>query len=436
MFRRDTAVRALLLLVSVCAACGKSSSTPTGSSPLPPVADTSTLPQLTCASPTFGQTGPTYYVAINEPGADNERCDGTSPVNQGNGRCPFKDFSSARTFALLRNVAGVRVEVRTGVYTFVSEGLSILGAGNGESGRVVLTAYQNESVVFDGRNALRELIRVGGSFTAVEKLTFRNAAAYNMQVGGGNDHLVQCNRFLANAASDSLKGVDGAVRTIVRGNDFSQWDSQAIDLTNVSSWTIVGNDIHDPRDSTGNAIGAKFGARGVLITGNRFRNSRGLSFGGTSTAHADDFEAYDLIAERNTFENITGQIVKFYSCSNCIFRDNDAKAIGGGFVLGGDQMDGPSGCPGGCRPTLGASILRNRLTDLRGTPSYTFWGLFRKEAEALSAAGNLYCTPADQNPRFRVDNQDLFNLADWTRAIGTDTTSIVARSDQGICNTW
>src|SRR6185436_12531724 len=98
-----------------------------------------------------------------------------------------------RTFALLRNVAGVRVEVRTGVYTFVSEGLSITGAGNGESGRVVLTAYQNEAVVFDGRNALRELIRVGGRFTAVEKLTFRNAAAYNMQVGGGSDHLVQCN---------------------------------------------------------------------------------------------------------------------------------------------------------------------------------------------------------------------------------------------------
>jgi len=44
--------------------------------------------------------------------------------------------------------------------------------------------------------------------------------------------------------------------------------------------------------------------------------------------------------------------------------------------------------------------------------------------------------PADQSPRFRIDDQDLLNLSDWTRAIGTDTTSTVARSDQGICNAW
>jgi hypothetical protein len=373
---------------------------------------------------------------MNEPGADNERCDGLAPVNQGNGRCPFKDFSSGRTFGLLRNVAGVRVEVRTGVYTFVDEGLSVTGTGNSEANRVVLTAYQNDAVVFDGRNVLRELIRVGGRFTAVERVTLRNAGGYNLQIGGGSDHLVQCNRFLANAASDSLKGVDGATRAIVRGNDFSGWDSQAIDMTAIRDWTIIGNDFHDPKDSTGNAIGAKFGSRGAVITGNHFRNTRGLSFGGTGTAHADDFEAYDLVAERNTFENITGQLVKFYSCSNCIFRDNDAKAIGGGFVLGGEQLDGPSGCAGGCRPTVGATIQRNRLTDLRGNPSYTFWGLFRKEAEGLSAAGNLYCLPSDQNPRFRIDNQDFFSLADWTRMIGTDATSTVARSDQGLCNAW
>jgi len=423
-------------VLAVCTACKRSPSGPTDAVVLPPVTDTSTLPQLACAAPTVGQTGPTYYIAINEPGADNDRCDGLAPVNQGNGRCPFKDFSSGRTFGLLRNVSGVRLEVRTGVYTFVNEGLSVIGTGTSESSRVVLTASQHDAVVFDGRNELRELIRVGGRFTAVERVTLRNAGGYNMQVGAGSDHLVQCNRFLANFASDSLKGTDGAARTIVRGNDFSAWDSQAIDLTSVRDWTIIGNEIHDPKSSSANAIGAKLGSRGVLITGNRFRNTRGLSFGGTAIAHADDFEAYDMVAERNTFENITGQLVKFYSCSNCIFRDNDGKAIGGGFVLGGDQLDGPSGCTGGCKPTVGATIQRNRLTDLRGNPSYTFWGLFRKEAEGLTAAGNLYCLPADQNPRFRIDNQDFFSLADWTRLIGTDTTSTVARSDQGLCNTW
>jgi hypothetical protein len=437
MSRRDrpTLAAALVVTLAVCAGCKRSPSGPTEVA-LPPVSDTSTFPQLVCASPTSGQTGPTYYVAISEPGANNESCDGLSPSNRGSGHCPFKDFASSKTFALLRNVSGVRVEVRAGVYTFVDEGLTVNGTGNSESSRVVLTAYQNEGVVFDGRNTLREVIRVGGRFTAVERVTIRNSGGYNMQVGGGSDHLVQCNRFLANAASDSLKGTDGATQTIVRGNDFSEWDSQAIDLAPVRDWTIIGNEFHDPKSASANAVGAKFGTRGVLITGNRFRNTRGLTFGGTSTSHGDDFEAYDLVAEHNIFENITGQVVKFYSCSNCIFRDNDAKTVGGGFVLGGDQMEGPSGCAGGCRPTQGATILRNRLTDLRGNPSNTFWGLFRKEAVGLSAAGNLYCTPADQNPRFRVDNQDLFSLADWTLAIGTDATSTVARSDQGICNAW
>jgi hypothetical protein len=424
-----------IVLAAALLSAGCNRSSPVEPTEPPPVTDSTVPPQLICATPTSGQNGPTYYVAMNEPGADNARCDGMSPVDRGGGRCPFKDFTSSRTFSLLRNVSGVRVEVRTGVYTFVDEGLSINGTGSSDAQRVVLTAYQNEGVVFDGRNQLREVIRLSGRFTALEKVSIRNAAAYNVQVGGGSDHVLQCNRFLANASSDSLKGVDTASRVIVRDNDFSEWDSQAIDMTNVRDWTIVNNEFHDPRSATGNAIGAKFGSRGVLISGNRFRNTRGLAFGGTSTPHADDFEAYDLVAERNTFDNVGGAIVRFYSCANCSFRDNDAKAVGGGFVLFGEQTDGPSGCPGGCRPTLGASVFRNRLTDLRGNPSNTFWGLFRREAEGITAGDNLYCVPQDQDPRFRFEGQDL-SFIDWTRAVGTDSTSTVARSTDGICNAW
>src|SRR5215218_2832737 len=58
----------------------------------------------------------TYYVAIGEPGADNEACDGLAPTDEGGGRCPFKDFDSPVTLALLDGVAGVRVEVREGTY--------------------------------------------------------------------------------------------------------------------------------------------------------------------------------------------------------------------------------------------------------------------------------------------------------------------------------
>ena len=425
-------VSAIVTAFAAGAACHHSPAAPSGS---PPVSDTSTLPQLPCAAPTSGQSGPTYYVAINEAGADDAKCDGSSPVDRGNGHCPFKDFASARTFALLRNVAGVRVEVRTGVYTFPDEGLSLEGTGTSESGRIVLTAYQNDEVVFDGRGVLREVIRMGGRFTALERVTVRNSAAYNVQIGGGSDHLVQCTRFGANVASDSLKGVDGASRTTVRGNDFTQWDSQAIDMTAVRDWTIVNNEIHDPKNATGNAVGMKFGSRGVVLNGNHFRNTRGIAFGGVSSAHSDDYEAYDLVADRNTFENVPGPMVRYYSCSNCTFRNNDGKSVGGGFVLFGEQTDGPSGCAGGCRPTQGATISGNRLTDLIGTPANTFWGLYRHEAAGLSASGNLYCVPGDQTAKFRLDDQDL-NFADWTSALGTDATSRTARTTDGVCNAW
>ena len=156
---------------------------------------------------------------------------------------------------------------------------------------------------------------VSGRFTAIERITVRNAAANNIQIGGGSDHLIQCNRILANMASDSLKGVDGAGATQVRHNDFTQWDSQAIDLTNVHDWTIEDNDFHEPKSSSGNAIGAKFGTRAVRIVGNRFPNTRGLSFGGTGTPHPDDYERDQFVAESNTFNNVGGAVIKFFPAS-------------------------------------------------------------------------------------------------------------------------
>ncbi len=399
------------------------------------VQDPTTLPQLPCPTPTSGQSGPTYYVAVNEPGADDERCDGLSPVNAGNGHCPFKDFLSHRTFELLSDVAGVRVEVRAGVYTFSGEGLTVRGTGTSEAGRVVLTAYQNEAVVFDGRNSLRELIRVSGQFTALERVTVRNAAAYNVQIGGGHDHLVQCNRFLANVSSDSLKAVEDAGATLVRFNDFSQWDSQAIDMAYAHDWTIADNDFHDPESASGNAIGGKFGTRDVLITRNHFRNTRGLSFGGGSSPHPQDFEAYNLVAEHNTFENVAGPIVKFYSCSSCAFRDNDASNVGGGIVLGGDRLEGPSGCAGGCRPTAGASVERNRLRDLHGSPPDIFWFVYSSETSGLVAGGNVYCTAAGENAQFTVDDR-MLSFFDWTRAMGADSSSTAGTVGQGVCTGW
>src|SRR5262249_49367047 len=61
-------------------------------------------------SPIAGSSG-TYYVAAGESGADNERCDGRSPTFVAAGRCPFRDFSSSRTQALLTTVRAVRLEL-------------------------------------------------------------------------------------------------------------------------------------------------------------------------------------------------------------------------------------------------------------------------------------------------------------------------------------
>jgi hypothetical protein len=430
--RRSSTLACAIVVGIVAAGCQKSPSAPTD---LPTVTDTSAPPQLACATPTSGQSGQTYYVAINEPGADNERCDGLSPVNTGGGHCPFKDFLSHRTFVLLTDVAGVRVEVRAGVYTFAGEGFTIRGTGTSEAGRVVLAAYQNEAVAFDGRNTLRELIRISGQYTALERVTVRNAAAYNVQVGGGREHLIQCNRFMANVSSDSLKAVESAGSALVRYNDFSEWDSQAIDMAAAQDWTISDNEFHDPKSVSGNAIGGKFGTRNILITRNRFRNTRGLSFGGGSSAHPHDFEAFGLVAERNVFENVSGPVVKFYSCSGCAFRDNDGRVVGGGFVLGGEQLEGPSGCAGGCKPTQNATIERNRLADLRGNPANTFWFVYQRETSGLTAGGNLYCTPQGQDGQFNIDTRTM-TFPDWVRSIGTDVSSNLGVLDQGACAGW
>lgn len=371
----------------------------------------------------------TYYVATNTPGANNESCDGLAPVDRGGGRCPFKDFESARTFRLLNNAAGVRVKVRAGTYMFTHEGLTVSGSG---FGRVVLTAYRNEQVIFDGGNVVREILRLSGTGTTVERITFQHAGAHNIEVRGGRDHHVQCNRFLTNRASDSMKGDGGAADVIVRNNDFSGWDSQALDMTNVRNWRIVNNVFHDPASLRGNAIGAKFGSRGVVILRNLFRNTKGLSFGGVSgSPHPDDFEAYGLVAKHNRFENLSGLAVKFYSCSNCEFSSNDVSGAVGGFLLGGEQLEGPSSCPGVCQPTSGTRVFRNRLRQMRGGSLDIFWVAYSSELTGLAAGGNLYC--AGGTAKFILDNASL-TFDQWVGLVDTDESSKVL--SENMCNNW
>jgi len=56
------------------------------------------LDALACAPEVLAEPhiATTYYVAIDEPGADDDACDGRVATNEGDGRCPFKDLDAVR----------------------------------------------------------------------------------------------------------------------------------------------------------------------------------------------------------------------------------------------------------------------------------------------------------------------------------------------------
>jgi hypothetical protein len=56
----------------------------------------------------------TYYIASQESGADNEKCNGQAPTNQGNGNCPFRDFTGIKPLHLLDSAKGVTLFVPPG----------------------------------------------------------------------------------------------------------------------------------------------------------------------------------------------------------------------------------------------------------------------------------------------------------------------------------
>jgi hypothetical protein len=382
--------------------------------------------------------GRTYYVAANQLGADNGRCDGSAPTDQGNGRCPFRDFRSPRTAALLAGGALVRVEVRAGTYTFVGEGLTVNGAGTTPDQGTVLTSFDGETVIFDGEEAFNGTVRVSGRFVTISGITFIRGGGANLEVRGGQQVRVLGNRFLSNRSSDSLKGSAGAADVEIRDNEFSNWDSQAIDITSGTRWTIVGNHFHDALQPRAKAIGAKLGARDIRISGNRFRRSGGIALGGTASAHPDTHEGFGIIVEDNRFEDIGGHVATFYSCLGCGFSDNVIDGAERGVRLGGLVIEGSSGCPGGCQPTRDATVTRNRLRALTGdaeAPAGLFWLAEGSERQGLTAAENLYCIDTGQQARFAYAGSVL-GFAEWVRSVASDTTSVVAPAQDQRCQGW
>jgi hypothetical protein len=338
---------------------------------------------------------------------------------------------------VLAGTRGVRVEVRVGSYALPA-GLIVEGAGNSDGERVVLVNYSGETAVLDGADASREVVRVQGRYVTVEGLTIQNSAGYNLEVRGAQQVLITGNRFLHNRASDSLKGDGGASDVVVRGNEFAQWDSQAIDLTGVSRWTIEGNRFGSPGAADGNAVGVKFGSREVLIANNQFTHTRGIALGGTSSPHPSSYEAFNVTARGNTFEGVPLFAVTVYSCFGCRMDGNSVRGADAGVRLGSDASMGRSGCSGGCQPTRDFVVTNNRFRNLLGNsegPPDVFWVVDSTETRGLSPSGNTYCQSRTSSASF-LYGTSLLSFTAWLGVLPGEATSVVAGPNDPACVGW
>ena len=361
--------------------------------------------------------GLVYYVATNEKGASNTACDGLAPTDEGHGHCPFKNFLSAHTFRLLWDQAGVTVKVRQGVYDMTPAGrvgLSLRGRGRNVQELTVLSAYNGESVVFDGGRTMRAVIEMTGSYNLIEGITIQNAGAHNLMITGGHHHAVQDSVIGPNLSSDALKGRAGATRVVIRRNTFYGWNSQAIDLTEVSDWLIEDNEFRDPSIMSAFAVGAKLGSHDVRVERNRILRAGGVALGGTSVPHTYPHAAARIAVRNNDFRDITSRwAFKFYSCVDCVVSSNVVTGVLAGYLLGGASYEGKGGCPGGCPPTRNASVIGNTFL-----VTAAFAGAWRSETQGLTSESNVYCGAS----QFWLEGDHL-SLASWAATLGTETSS-------------
>jgi hypothetical protein len=413
-----------------------------------------------------------YYVAQNQPGADNDACDGLAPADEGGGHCPFRDFGSERVRLLLNRSDGsfgtrsITVAVREGTYAIEPmlitpgeppEPLVLISNAATASEAMVLVAYDGERVVLDGScpptaplcdspedpGRIWNLLAVSGSWVLVEGLIFDDVHKWNITVASDNT-CIRDNEFIGSygSDSDSMKGFNGSgPHVIVRGNDFHTGYEQAIDATNARGWLIEDNDFHDAPDR---GLGFKFGASGNIVRNNRFTRLGGdaVSLGGTSSPHDFPYEAQNLIVEGNRATDLGGALFGMYSCRNCAVRDNVVDGARYAWRLQGNQDD-PSGCIGGCPLSADIEITGNRLRRLHGDPGAAggeedvfppnfFMLMESDEFEGFTAGDNLYCLEPG-GPAYFYYAGEVYDLAGWQQAVGTDTSSTVEPASAARC---
>ena len=443
-------------------ACGRMA----GDAPL--TLETPTSASFACASTSWDQPGrTTYYVAIDEPGADNETCDGLSPVDKGNGHCPFRDFSSARVRETLYRgsdgIVGTRrvtLVVREGTYPIVPlnaiEGepnipLWIYGSGASEAEAVVLAAYPGETPVLDGTcdpslpecaspedpGRLWTILQAWGHWIRVEGITFDNAHKWNITVQA-SQACFRDNRLLGpyGSDSDSVKSFNGSgPAVVVRQNEFTGHGEQAMDLTNAWDWVIEGNEIHDGVAG----IGGKFGMHEVAIRGNYFHHLARTAMGtGTSSDHRYPYEAWDIRFEDNRVEDVGGHAFQIVFCARCSIRNNSVTRAVYGISM---PNQGPSGCPGGCRPSTAIEIVNNRFREMLGAtkggvPPDLFVAVDPTVVADIIAADNLYCVGSGSRAAFWRGGEEILDFAAWIAAVETDSSSSVLPLADPECSSW
>ena len=398
-----------------------------------------------------------YFVAAEVPGADDDSCDGLAPTDEGGGRCPFQSLAAVARRGLLIDKVGVRVSLRTGRYIVVGwQGLAVNGAGNSLEEATILSNYEGEEVILDvpspdgvkcdvsnfeaDPDCVRQLLVMSGRFSIVQGLTIQNGLAHHVEIRGGADQVLRCNRIAETIPfamrSDLVKLSGGATRVNIRHNRLSRFWSQAIDLTGVRDVVIEDNEIFDSADPAGGATGTKYGSRNITIRNNKIHGvcpgGEGVVFslGGTGSAHPDDAEAYEVAVEGNTVYDSPCKVAQFVSCQDCRFDNNDVTDVGAGVLLSAAAtgLPGCSTSTTGCQATQGVSFQGNRLRGLHGggdqdASDFFFYGE-AGEGSGLVANDNVYCTSVGGSAKFAYEGERL-DFAAWLAATGADQGSQV-----------
>ncbi|MFC1611353.1 Ig-like domain-containing protein [Myxococcota bacterium] len=335
----------------------------------------------------------TFYVATDEPGASNTLCDGLAAVDEGNGHCPYKDFTAPQTMKWSR-ARNITMVVKPGTY-YVQQQFAI-DDGNCEAignhwdfAGIWITAQRGisfeERVILRGDNAEGEVILAGlgcdgvccatddeydkrplhlldvyGHQVEVSGFTFKDAAYHDVVWGASHS------RFYDNVLfgplhwdADSLKGA-GAYDVEVSGNVFDGFNNQAIDIAGTNhDWIIENNIFKNGHDG---ALGGKCGTHDVIF---RYNTVFGLTNTiwdgkryavGTGSCHISKpwqieefcdvlsaepcYSVERLLIYGNTFSDLSGWLTNgkafgaagLYSCFDCQFYDNDISDADFGFA--------------------------------------------------------------------------------------------------------